>query len=175
MFNRSLIQSIKWLYQSRAPSLLVLCSVSSVMSNSLKPYGLWATKILCPWDSPGKNTGVSCHSLLQRIFPTQGLKLRLLCCLPCRLILYTLSYLGMFENLNWNFWMSFLNNLPWSSWVISTYNLIRVVRGKKDTEVTQHRKEILLCVCFHALWSVLSPPSRSSEPIHSKVNLITEF
>ena len=30
------------------------------------------TRLLCPWDSPGKNTGVGCHSLLQRIFPTQG-------------------------------------------------------------------------------------------------------
>ena len=28
---------------------------------------------LCPWNSPGKNIGVGCHSLLQRIFPTQGL------------------------------------------------------------------------------------------------------
>ena len=27
-------------------------------------------RLLCPWDSPGKNTGVGCHSLLQRIFPT---------------------------------------------------------------------------------------------------------
>ena len=27
---------------------------------------------LCPWDSPGKNTGVGCHFLLQGIFPTQG-------------------------------------------------------------------------------------------------------
>ena len=29
------------------------------------------TRLLCPWDSPGKNTGVSCHFLLQGIFPTQ--------------------------------------------------------------------------------------------------------
>ena len=29
-------------------------------------------RLLCPWDSPGKNTGVGCHLLLQRIFPTQG-------------------------------------------------------------------------------------------------------
>ena len=35
------------------------------------------TKLLCPWDSPDKNTGVACHSLLQRIFPTQGLNLGL--------------------------------------------------------------------------------------------------
>ena len=27
---------------------------------------------VCPWNSPGKNTGVGCHSLLQGIFPTQG-------------------------------------------------------------------------------------------------------
>ena len=32
-----------------------------------------ATRLLCPWDSPGKNTRVDCHFLLQEIFPTQGL------------------------------------------------------------------------------------------------------
>ena len=31
------------------------------------------TRILCVWDSPGKNTEVGCHFLLQGIFPTQGL------------------------------------------------------------------------------------------------------
>ena len=35
------------------------CSVASVMSNSLQPCGLKPTRLLCPWDSPGKNTGVS--------------------------------------------------------------------------------------------------------------------
>ena len=30
------------------------------------------TRLLCPWDSPGKNTGVGCHFLLQGIVPTQG-------------------------------------------------------------------------------------------------------
>ena len=33
---------------------------------------LWATSLLCPWGSPGKNTGVGCHALFQGIFPTQG-------------------------------------------------------------------------------------------------------
>ena len=45
----------------------------SVVSNSLQPYGLQPTRLLCPWDSPGKNTGVGCHALLQGIFPIQGL------------------------------------------------------------------------------------------------------
>ena len=37
----------------------------SVVSNSLWPYGLYPTKLHCPWDSTGKNTGVGCHFLLQ--------------------------------------------------------------------------------------------------------------
>ena len=37
-----------------------------------------AARLLCPWDSSGKNTGVGCHALLQGIFPTQGLNLGLL-------------------------------------------------------------------------------------------------
>ena len=44
----------------------------SVVSNSLEPHGLWPTRLLHPWDSPGKSTGVGCHCLLQGIFPTQG-------------------------------------------------------------------------------------------------------
>ena len=48
------------------------------MSDSLRPHGLEPASLLCPWDFPGKNTGVGCHALLQGIFPTQGLNLRLL-------------------------------------------------------------------------------------------------
>ena len=46
------------------------CSVTSVLSNSLRPRGLQATKNLCPWDFPGKNSGVGCYFLLQGIFLT---------------------------------------------------------------------------------------------------------
>ena len=48
------------------------------MSNSLQPHGPYPTKLLCPWDSPGKNTEVSCRVLLQGIFLTQGLNMHLL-------------------------------------------------------------------------------------------------
>ena len=43
----------------------------SVVSDSANSCPLPA-RLLCPWDSPGRNTGVSSHSLLQGIFPTQG-------------------------------------------------------------------------------------------------------
>ena len=49
-----------------------------VMSNSMWPRGLQPTRLLCPWNSPGKNTGVDCHFLLQGIFLTQGSNLCLL-------------------------------------------------------------------------------------------------
>ena len=39
--------------------------VASVVSNSVRPQGLQPTRLLCPWDSPGKNTGVGCPFLLQ--------------------------------------------------------------------------------------------------------------
>ena len=64
------------------------CLVASVVSNSLWPHGLQPTRLLCPWDSPDKNTGVGCHSHLQQIFPTQGSSPHLLCLLYCRQILY---------------------------------------------------------------------------------------
>ena len=50
-----------------------VCVNCSVVSNSLQPHGLEPARLLCPWNSPGKNTGVVCSSLLQWIFPTQEL------------------------------------------------------------------------------------------------------
>ena len=52
--------------------------IASVVSDPLWPYGLYSARLLCWWDSPGKNTGVGCHALLQGIFPTQGSSLHLL-------------------------------------------------------------------------------------------------
>ena len=48
----------------------------SAVSNSLLPQGLKPYRTLCPWNSPGKKTGVGSHSLLQGIFPTPGIKRR---------------------------------------------------------------------------------------------------
>ena len=69
---------------SRVPLFMTLWTV---------PAGL-----LCPRDSPGKNTGVGCHSLFQGIFPTQGWNLGLLL---CRQILYCLSHQERFKWLLW--------------------------------------------------------------------------
>ena len=49
------------------------------------------TRLFCPWNSPGKNTGVGCRFLLQKIFLTQGSKPALL---HCKQFLYHLSHQG---------------------------------------------------------------------------------
>ena len=58
---------------------------------TLQAHGLWLTRLFCPWDSSGKNTGEGCHSLLQRIFPIQVSSLYPL---HFRQILYCLSHQG---------------------------------------------------------------------------------
>ena len=39
--------------------------VTFVLSDALRPHGLYPARLLCPWDSPGKNIGVGCHLFLQ--------------------------------------------------------------------------------------------------------------
>ena len=65
LWNRSAC----WTGNCRAPESLLS---QSVMSDSMRRSTLSPARLLCPWHSPGKNTGVGCHVLLQAIFPTQG-------------------------------------------------------------------------------------------------------
>ena len=55
------------------PSFAVCCCVVTKLCPTLcKPMDCSPARLLCPWDSPGDNMGVSCHFLLQGIFLTQG-------------------------------------------------------------------------------------------------------
>ena len=88
----------------------VLCVSHSVVSNSVQPHGLYPIRLLHPWNSPGKNTGVGSHFLLQGIFPTQGSNSGLL---YCRQILYWLGCEGRLQDLSWghiNFLSSTVDN-----------------------------------------------------------------
>ena len=77
---------------SSSLGVLILCVLShSVVTDSLQPPGLQPARLLCPWDSPGKNTGVGRHPLFQGIFLTQGWNLNP-GLLLCRWILDPLSH-----------------------------------------------------------------------------------
>ena len=68
--------SVHGIFQARVLEwgAIAFSSVScSAVSNSLQPHGLQPARLLCPRNSPGKNTGVGSQSLLGGIFPTQGL------------------------------------------------------------------------------------------------------
>ena len=67
------------------------CMLVAQFCPTLRSYGLLPARFLYSWESPGRKTGVGCHSLLQGIFPTQGSNP----CLPrCRQIFYRLSHQG---------------------------------------------------------------------------------
>ena len=59
------------------------CYVTSVVSNSVQPHRQQPTRLLRPWDSPGKNTGVGCHFLLQ--------------CMKVKMKVKLLSHVRLFE------------------------------------------------------------------------------
>ena len=58
----------------------LLGSVSGPYNHEYEWASLNTYKFLCPWHSPGNNTGVGCHFLLWGIFLTQGLNLYLFLC-----------------------------------------------------------------------------------------------
>ena len=55
------------------PFLGTVCCFVAKSCITLRPHGLYLTRLFCPWDFPGKNTGVGCHFLPQWLFPTQVL------------------------------------------------------------------------------------------------------
>ena len=85
------IQILAGLRPCQACMGLCACSVASAVSVSFQPRGLSPARLLRLWDSPGENTGVGCHALLQGVVPTQGLNPRLLL---CRWTLHLLSRVG---------------------------------------------------------------------------------
>ena len=85
-FSRESFQPRDWTHISRVPFIGCAMLNCSVMSDSLWPRG--PTRLLCLWNSPGKNTGASCHFLLQEIFLPQESNLKFLCLLHYKQILY---------------------------------------------------------------------------------------
>ena len=82
------------------PGVCHVCLATRLCLTLVTPWTVPA-RLLCPWDSPGKSTGVGCHFLLQGIFPTQESNPGLLYCMQT---LYRLSYGGKpqrcLQNLN---------------------------------------------------------------------------
>ena len=87
-WNKNLRRNLEWWpfltngfqlsHALESSGVCVCVYVHSVVSDSLQPHGL-PTRLLCPWDFPGKNTGIGCYFLLEWLFLTQGLNPCLIC------------------------------------------------------------------------------------------------
>ena len=122
----------------------------SVLSDSLRTHGLWPAKLLCPWNSPGKHTGVGCHFLLQGIFPTQGSNLGLL---QWGQILYHLSHHGSHG--------SRITNVRISGWLLYFEKA-----GQSNGEVTSHKQESERN--FRENSTISQQRARPSAPVHTR-------
>ena len=141
----------------------------SVMSDSLQLHGLYSDRLLCPWDSPGKNTGVGSHSLLQRIFPTQGLNPSFL---HCREILSCLSHqkalCGKHEY--WSKKASSQMDKEISLWIHRSFSLSLWWSPNPNADILTWKEawhhhyiiSIISISLFHALWRVALWGSGSS-------------
>ena len=91
--------------------LCVLCHFTCVWLCA--PIWSGASRFFCLWNSPGENTGVHCHFLLQGIFPTQKSNPSL----PhCRQILYQLSHQGNPRILGWVVYPFSSRSSPPNNW-----------------------------------------------------------
>ena len=113
---------------SPSPKNTGVC-IYSLLCQLLRRVQLFMTPMACPWNSPGKNTGVVCHSLLQGIFLTQGSNLGLL---HSRQILYHLSYQGspiysLVILFNMNIHMLCWRNIKVSDYAVLSQTLLRLL------------------------------------------------
>ena len=65
---------LHWQVDSFLCMYLFVCVHAKLLQScpTLRSYGLQPPRLLCPWDFPGKNTGLGCHAFLREILPTQG-------------------------------------------------------------------------------------------------------
>ena len=111
------------------------CVLSRFSHVYLRPHGPQRTRLLCPQDSPGKNTGVGCHVILQGIFPTQGQNPCLLCFLHWQAGSLPLVPAGKLEVRPKLFLKS--SRLPWSLFLFSQKGATIQTRLKTDKQLHQ--------------------------------------
>ena len=74
-FKKDMFKQQCWLYNPHfsfaVGSLMRVWSVAQLCPTFCNPHGLQLTRLLCPWDFPGENTGVGCHFFFQGILLTE--------------------------------------------------------------------------------------------------------
>ena len=130
------------------------------MSDSLRPCGLKPSRLLCPWDSPGKNW--SGHALLQGVFLTQGSNTHLLCFLHWLVGYLPLAPPGKPTNAEDMSSVSGLERFPWRrKWQPTPVFLPGKSHGQRSLEgysprVTKSQARLSDWACIEIITRVLS-------------------
>ena len=132
-----------------------------------------ATRFLCPWDFPGKNTGVDSHSLLQVIFLTQGSNLVLL---HCQQIPYHLRHQRI---PHWNLCTIESSFLWWWTLRIKQEGSFE---GRNNIMLNKYqltKKDSCLpsiALCYFSYWKMNGVPPKFQEPFQmgSKCGFLVE-
>ena len=145
------LENIKW---------KCLCEHLSCLT--LQTCGLGSSRLLCPWNSPGKNTGMCCHFLLQGIFPTQRLNPGLL---HCRQILFTVWVT------NWpsNLWVWLYLIMPHKCVSFSRRSLTQKLKMTLISLWDMVSGLLISCLCAgKQVWTI-------GVPIRSSTNKLSSF
>ena len=130
----------------------------SVVSDSLRPHELQPTRLLCPWDSPVKNTGEGGCFLFQGIFLTQGSNPGLL---HCRRVLYHLSHQGSPFSIMEGLFLATLG-LFWIEQAFSSFGPpMYLPRGMWDLSTPSRERAHVACIgrgILH-LWTTREVPA----------------
>ena len=152
---------------SRVQLFVTLWTDCSLPGSSV--HGILQARMLewvCPWNSPGKNTGVGCYSLLQGIFLTQGSNLGL----PhCRQIFYHLSHLGSPLR---GHQQPYQRACRLQDWVASSQTTAR--EGGQPHPSSDNRIKVLLIMALPTRATPSFPHSQSfpSRSLHKPLSLI---
>ena len=71
-YNVVLVSAIQQSESAICIHIVAAAAIESVVSDSVQPHRQQPNRLLCPWDSPGKNPGVGCHCLLWWAFLTNA-------------------------------------------------------------------------------------------------------
>ena len=134
------------LIEKNWPSYLTRSEVKVKVSQSCltlcNPMDCSLLRLLCPWNFPGKNTGVGSHSILQEIFPTQKVNQVLL---HYRQFLYHLSHQGGLVMVQLEKIRAVSIGMAATKWV-KTWNGLRKRCEKTEIETTCTEKPFQKCL-----------------------------
>ena len=141
ILSHLIIMTVLWgmnvLTLQRGKLKLLLLLSCSVVSDSVRPHRRQPTRLLCPWDSPGKSTGMGCHSFSNAW--KWKVKVKSLSCVRLLVIPWTVAYqalpfMGFSRQEHWSGLLFPSPNWSWK-WLIALPKLSTAPSGWTSSQI----------------------------------------